>query len=252
MSKPKIETESGGVREFLTTLFWALLIAMLVRTFLFQPFHIPTGSMEPNLLPGDYVITSKYSLGYGQYAAAPVPFPVSSGRLWEKSPERGDMIVFRPDGQDKNFIKRLVGLPGETIQMIDGIVHINGQAVQMDRAGQRREIVENGQDQVDELWVETFSNGHSHQIFDSIKNNIADNTAEYSIPAGHYFFMGDNRDYSRDSRMSAAEDGAGLVPAENIIGRAEFILLSVREEFSIIRPWTWHRLRGDRFFVGLR
>ena len=252
MPSKSIETNTGGVREFLTTLFWALFIAMLVRTFLFQPFHIPTGSMEPNLLAGDYVITSKYSVGYGQYAASPIPFPSGEGRLFEKPLNRGEMIVFRPDGLDKNFIKRLVGLPGDEVQMIDGIVHINGQAVQLDRVGQRQHTGAGGRNQVDELWVETFPEGHSHQIYDSVKNNGADNTSIFKIPDGHFFMMGDNRDHSLDSRMPVSDDGAGLVPAENIIGRAEFILLSVREDFSIIRPWTWHRLRGDRFFVGLR
>ncbi len=247
MAKQKIETQSGGIGDVLTTLFWALLIAMLVRTFLFQPFHIPSKSMLPNLLVGDYVISSKYSVGYGRYAADPIPLPVAEGRLLEREPARGDIVVFRPEGLRRNFIKRLVGLPGDEIQLKEGILYVNGQPVDAEKVTPTN----SGATEV-EYWRETLSSGRSYTVLDSEKNSPADNTQPYIVPTGYYFMLGDNRDQSGDSRMTVQEGGAGLVPAENIVGRAEFILLSVTEDFSIVRPWTWLNMRGDRFFVGLR
>ncbi len=248
MARKKVESKAGGIGEVFATLFWALLIAMLVRTFLFQPFHIPSGSMQPNLLVGDYVITSKYSLGYGKYAADPIPLPVPEGRLFERSPDRGDIVVFRPEGLKRNFIKRLVGLPGDEIQMKNGLVYVNGTPVEAEKIPLDSKSIEGGV----EYWQESLPNGRTYQILDSEKNSPADNTEPYIIPSGYYFMMGDNRDESGDSRMTVTEGGAGLVPAENIVGRAEFILLSVTEDFSIVRPWTWLNMRGNRFVVGLR
>ena len=251
MAKQKVRTQSGGIGEFFSTLFWALLIAMLVRTLLFQPFHIPSGSMQPNLLVGDYIITSKYSVGYGKYAADPIPLPIEEGRLLERQPARGDIVVFRPEGLRKNFIKRLVGLPGDEIQMIDGVLNVNNEPVLLERLGADAAI-ENAVTENAEFWREQFPEGHIHTILDAEKNSVSDNTTIYTVPDGFYFMMGDNRDHSGDSRRDVSEGGAGLIPAENIIGRAEFILLSVTENFSIVRPWTWHNLRGGRFMVGLR
>jgi signal peptidase I len=250
--KDKTEKPKGGWGETISTVLWAVGIAFVLRTFLFQPFHIPSGSMQPGLDKGDYIITSKYSLGYGKYAATPLPFPVKSGRLFERQPERGDVIVFRPEGETKNFIKRLVGMPGDEMQMIAGQLHINGERVPSELVGDDIRLDRYGNEDETELWTETFANGNSHSIYDDLKNSPTDNTNIYTVPAGHYFMMGDNRDHSSDSRVSLRLGGAGYVPAENLMGKAEFVLLSVNNDFVIFKPWTWLNFRTDRFFKRVK
>jgi len=259
--KTKEKKPSNPLMETISTVIWALGIAIVLRTFLFQPFHIPSGSMLPGLMKGDYIITTKYSLGYGKYAAAPFPFPIKKGRLLERQPERGDVIVFRPEGLNKNFIKRLVGLPGDEIQMLNGRLHINGDEV-ITQFIEQTEFVQHFEDgstalKSASLLLEEFENGNRHEIFDSIINNRdVDNTGIYTVPSGHYFFMGDNRDHSGDSRMDPIpgtdKGGAGLVPMENLMGKAEFILLSAEDDFVLFKPWTWANMRGDRFFKGIK
>lgn len=247
------EKKPGAFQELFSTVLWALGIALILRTFLFQPFHIPSGSMQPGLQKGDYLITSKYSLGYGKYAAAPLPFPAVSGRIFERKPERGDVIVFRPEGDTKNLIKRLIGLPGDQIQMIDGRLHINGQPSEIKSLGQEMRLDRFGKD--DQVFAQSEIlpiGGHSQKIYDDLQNSQLDNTGLFTVPAGHYFFMGDNRDHSADSRISVASNGAGYVPAENLMGRAEFVLLSVNDDFILVKPWTWLNLRGDRWFMGIK
>lgn len=248
MRKNKERTPLG---ETFATVFWAFAIAFFLRTFLFQPFHIPSGSMQPNLLKGDYVITSKLSLGYGKHAASPLPFPVKSGRLFEREPKRGDVLVFKPDGINKNFIKRLVGLPGDQVQVKQGLLYLNGKQVPIEilPEGTRRD--QYGNDHPSKAYQETFDNGRAFPVFDGQPNGREDNTDVFTVPAGYYFMMGDNRDFSADSRVSLSNGGASYVPAENLIGRAEFVLLSVNKDFSIKKPWTWLNFRGDRFFKGI-
>jgi len=240
------------LRETITTLVWALGLAFLLRTFLFQPFHIPSGSMEPGLVKGDYIITTKYSLGYGQFAATPIPFPVKSGRLFERKPTRGDVIVFRPDGLNKNYIKRLVGLPGDEIQMIDGRLHINREIVPVKNLGSETRLNEFGNEESAEVLEENFTDGSTHKIYDVLKSGNSDNTETFTVPAGHYFFMGDNRDRSADSRVPVGLNGAGYVPTENLMGKARIVLLSVNENFSIFKPWTWFHMRKSRFFKAIK
>ena len=252
----KVDKVEGGVRETISTVIWALGIALILRTFIFQPFTIPTGSMYPGLMEGDYVITSKYSVGYGRYAALPFPFLDVKGRLLGRGPERGDVIVFRPDGIRQNYIKRVVGLPGDRVQMVGGVLHINNAPVKMDLV--RNETythLSDGQVQGNfntELIFETLpGEDRPHLIYDGIKNGGADNTNVFTVPSGHYFMMGDNRDFSGDSRVPVRQMGAGYVPAENIIGRAEFVLASVNADFVIYKPWTWGNFRGGRYFKGI-
>ena len=237
--------------ETVSTLLWALGIAFVLRTFLFQPFHIPSGSMLPGLMKGDYIITTKYSLGYGRHAATPLPFPVKKGRLFEREPARGDIIVFRPEGHTKNFIKRLVGQPGDQIQMKEGRLHINGKPIQIQKVGQESYIDQSGRKVLAEAWSEAFGD-KPHIIYDTQKNGRADNTNIYTVPAGHYFMMGDNRDRSGDSRMSISNGGAGYIPTENLIGKAKFILLSVDDDFALFKPWTWANMRSSRFFKAIK
>lgn len=243
---------SNPILETISTVAWALGIAIILRTFLFQPFHIPSGSMLPGLMKGDYIITTKYSLGYGKYAAAPFPFPVNKGRLMEREPERGDVIVFRPEGDDKNFIKRLVGLPGDQMQMKKGKLFINGEAVSAELVGDESFVNQNGNNAIAKAWREAFENGTSYIVYDAGTNSRLDNTSVFTVPSGHYFMMGDNRDNSFDSRVSVTQGGAGFVPAENLMGKAEFVLLSVDDDFVLFKPWTWANLRGNRFFKGIK
>lgn len=250
------DKKEGGFLELVSTVVWALGIAFVLRTFIFQPFTIPTGSMYPGLMEGDYVITSKYSVGYGRYAALPLPFPDVEGRFLARGPERGDVIVFRPDGIAQNYIKRVVGLPGERIQMIDGRLHINDQAVGQELLRTEPYIHRNagmvlGEYQAKLLEESLPGEDGSHLIYDGKPGNISDNTSVFTVPAGHYFMMGDNRDFSGDSRVPTSRQGAGYVPAENIIGRAEFVLASVNEDFALFKPWTWGNFRGGRFFMGI-
>ena len=253
MSTTKTKEEIGNpFLETVSTVVWALGIAFVLRTFLFQPFHIPSGSMLPGLMKGDYLITTKYSLGYGEHAATPLPFPVKKGRLFEREPERGDVLVFRMEELSKNYIKRLVGLPGDQVQMNDGRLFLNGQAVQSELESEGAVIDQDGRDVIGNLWRETFENGNSHLILDTGENGKADNTGVYTVPAGHYFMMGDNRDGSLDSRFSINRGGAGHVPTEHLIGKAEFVLLSVNPEFKLFKPWTWANMRGNRFFKAIK
>lgn len=254
MSKKTKEKDAkgGGLGEFFSTVFWALGIAFVLRTFIFQPFHIPSGSMLPGLMKGDYIITSKYSVGYGRHAATPLPFPVKEGRLFERAPSRGDVLVFRPEGSKNNFIKRLVGLPGDQIQMQDGVLFINGEKMPIEAVGLEEFMNSGGATVPAEAFNETFPNGNVHKIYDAQKNSPADNTQIRTVPAGHYFMMGDNRDNSSDSRVSVRAGGAGFVPMENIIGRAEIVLLSVNEDFALFKPWTWLNMRGDRWFKDIK
>ncbi len=250
----KDEEKKDEFRELLSTVLWALAIAFVLRTFLFQPFHIPSGSMLPGLMKGDYIITSKYSVGYGRHAATPLPFPVKKGRLFEQEPKRGDVLVFRPEGGRNTFIKRLIGLPGDQIQMRTGQLYINGEKLPLEKVGLESFVNQFGNDEAADLFRETFPEGHQHLIYDSQKNSPSDITQIFTVPAGHYFMMGDNRDNSGDSRVPVNADGsggAGYVPLENIIGRAEIVLLSVDEDFVIYKPWTWLNMRSDRWFKAI-
>lgn len=243
---------SNPVKETVSTILWAVGIAIVLRTFLFQPFHIPSNSMQPNLTKGDYIITSKFSLGYGRHAAEPLPFPRKRGRLFERAPQRGDVVVFRPEGKNINLIKRLAGLPGDQIQMISGVLHINGERVEVSSNGSEKRLDKYGNLQDTDVQLETLPGNNTLAIYDAMKNSPADNTSLFTVPAGHYFFLGDNRDNSLDSRYSVAQGGAGYVPAEALMGKAEIVLLSATDDFVLFKPWTWGKLRGDRFFKSIK
>ena len=243
MSKKK--TEPWYV-EMSKTVFWAVGIAVIFRSFLFEPFSIPSGSMIPTLKVGDYLFVSKYSYGYSRYS---FPFGIIpfSGRIGENIPERGDVIVFRKPGAEHiDYIKRLVGLPGDTIAVTGGILHINGKAVK--RSLQEDAEVDTGLFvRQAKIYIETLPGGREHLIQELSDQNSMDNTVPVKIPEGHYFFMGDNRDNSRDSRAEV-----GFVPAENLIGRAEFLFFSHNGSASIFEIWKWpFAIRFGRIGQGI-
>jgi len=209
-----------------------LLSPLLIRTFLFQPFNIPAGSMKPTLLVGDYIFVSKYSYGYNRYSFPfSPPMALISGRIFASEPERGDVVVFRlPKDASTDYVKRVVGLPGDRIQMINGVLHINGTPVTREQIEDFVETDDNGREVHIKQWRETLPNGVSHATLDMVDNGFSDNTKEYRVPAGNYFVMGDNRDNSSDSRV---ENAVGYVPAENLVGRVQIMFWSVDEKGNI-------------------
>jgi signal peptidase I len=210
---------------------------VVVRTVLFQPFNIPSGSLIPTLLVGDYLFTSKYSYGYSRYS---IPFgpPLFSGRLWGSEPKRGDISVFKlPKDNSTDYIKRVIGLPGDKIQVVEGILQINGKAVQRERIADYETSDAFGRTIAVPQYQETLPNGVSHRIIERDGDRgYWDNTYVYTVPAGHFFMMGDNRDNSTDSRD---ESSVGFVPFENLVGRAEIIFFSIDENASAWKIWEW-------------
>ncbi len=274
------EKSGNAFVETIKTVVYALLIAGIFRSLFFQPFWIPSGSMKETLLIGDFLFVNKFAYGYS-YASCPSLMLPNLGievdaydicgaldgdnkRLWGGDPERGDVVVFRHPVSGRDYIKRLTGLPGDTIQVTQGVLQINGEAVKVEDAGVFEEVMtaqgpqrlrprcENGP--VGEggickksRQIETLPNGVSHAIL-NIGNQQSDNTGIYTVPTGHYFFMGDNRDNSADSRLAQQVGGVGFVPYENLIGRADRIMFSSAGR-SMLYFWTW---RKDRFFKGVK
>ncbi|MBJ7445944.1 MAG: signal peptidase I [Brevundimonas sp.] len=232
--------------EIFKTIFYALLIALVLRVLLFQPFTIPSASMEPNLYEGDYIVVSKWSYGYSRHS---MPFSpeIFEGRIFGSAPKRGDIAVFKlPRDNRTDYIKRVIGLPGDRVQMIDNVLHINNVAV--------RDVVVSGNElsgmfgqQVIQA-RETLPGGKTFTIQDFGPGNDLDNTPAFEVPAGHYFMMGDNRDNSIDSRVEQTQ-GVGMVPEENLVGKAEIILLSWEPGASLWNPVSWFsNIRPSRFF----
>lgn len=266
------DAKRGGILgEWARTIFYALLLAGIIRTLIFQPFYIPSGSMKSTLLVGDFLFVNKFAYGYS-YASCPRMFGVefcgfaqdSNSRILGSDPERGDVVVFRHPVTGADFVKRLIGLPGDRIRMQDGVLYINDMAAEQVPDGVFVETYERqgpagnypicangsvgqGGDCEKERFIETLPNGVQHTILNVANGASLDTTAEFSVPAGHYFFMGDNRDNSTDSRVAATARGVGFVPLENIVGRADRIIFSSAGR-SLLAFWTW---RGDRFFQAV-
>ncbi|MCA0199954.1 MAG: signal peptidase I [Proteobacteria bacterium] len=236
-----------GLGETLLTVVYAVLIALVIRTFAFEPFNIPSGSMIPTLLVGDYLFVSKYSYGYSKHS-----FPLSaapfSGRILESVPQRGDVVVFKTPADDKtDFIKRVIGLPGDTVRMQDGRLFINGQLVERQRVDEYTYRDTYGSVVRFTRYTETLPGGKQHPILEDGDHAHYDNTPEYKVPEGHYFMMGDNRDNSLDSRADV-----GFVPAQNLVGRAEFIFFSTDGSARLWEIWRWpFAMRFERFFNGI-
>jgi len=242
--------KEGGIAETMRVIFHALIIALVIRTFLFQPFNIPSGSMKETLLVGDYLFVSKYSYGYSKYS-----FPLSpnlfDGRIWSGTPARGDIVVFRlPRDDSTDYIKRVIGLPGDRIQMIEGVLHINGEPVKRERVEDFIENEEGGRTVRVKRWRETLPNGVSYTTLDLIDNGFHDNTSVYVVPPDHYFMMGDNRDNSTDSRVLSQ---VGYVPLQNIVGKAQIIFFSIHEGERAWELWRWPwSVRWGRLFSIVR
>ena len=265
----------AGLWETVKTVFWALLIAGVFRSLFFQPFWIPSGSMKDTLLIGDFLFVNKMAYGYSYASCPSVPFTGidahdicgfldgDNTRIWGEMPERGDVVVFRHPVKGEDYIKRLIGLPGDRVQIRDGQVIINDEPLKVEVAGQFEEAnlpqgpkgslpsclgnPEPGAPCLSNRYIETLPNGVSHNILD-IGPSVADNPrGVFTVPEGHFFFMGDNRDNSLDSRFSQAERGVGFVPFENLVGRADRVIFSSAGR-SMLAFWTW---RPDRFFLGI-
>lgn len=224
------------------SLFYAILIAIIIRTFFFQAFFIPSSSMEPTLLVGDRIFVSKFSYGYSKHSF-PFSLPLINERVLFSEPERGDIIVFKtPENLRIDYIKRLVGLPGDKIQMIDGILHINDIPVKRKKIRSETKLINNGQIRNVLVYEETLPNNVYYETFD-MGNTRADNTSEIFIPEDSYFFMGDNRDNSKDSRF------VGSVPKNNLVGKAQIIFFATEGGSTILEFWRWpFDIQIDRLF----
>ena len=234
------------LKELVSTVVTALAIALVLRVALFQPFTIPSSSMEPGLVTGDYIIVSKFSYGWS-YASFPLLPPMGEGRVLGKGPQRGDVVVFHlPSDTRKDLIKRVVGLPGDRVQVMEGVLLINDKPIprKVDGPGFDHDDPEQQVTQI----LESKPDGSTYVTFDRGPGRPMDDTQTYVVPAGHYFMMGDNRDNSLDSRFPPEVGGVGYVPEEAIIGKAQIVLMSWKAGSSLFKPWTWLNLDGGRFF----
>ncbi|MEI6730216.1 MAG: signal peptidase I [Pseudomonadota bacterium] len=231
--------KSGDWIEALKTIVFAVILAMIFRSFVYEPFHIPSGSMKQNLLVGDYIFVSKFSYGYNRYSfpwlMKLMPF---DERVFRTAPKRGDIVVFHPPGFEPlgpQYIKRLIGLPGDKIQMKSGVLYINDVAM-------KKEYIDDWHDADKNTdlkrYKETLPEGQQYNILNEYEPSIVEDTDVYTVPEKHYFMMGDNRDNSRDSRYSSP---VGFVPEANIVGRADLILFS----------WSCGFICSNRFFIPL-
>ena len=240
----KVETKPNALWENIKVIIQALILAMVIRTVLFQPFTIPSGSMMPTLLVGDYIFVNKFAYGYSKYS---LPFSpdIFSGRLFGSDPKRGDIVVFRfPPNPEVDYIKRCVGLPGDHIQVTDGVLYVNGKPVPKVADGTFTSDYKLDPGEDVPVFRETLDNGKTYDTLDQSPVSRGDNTREFIVPEGHYFMMGDNRDNSLDSRFDV-----GFVPAENLVGRASVIFFSLGNDTSFREIWKWPtNMRWDRLF----
>lgn len=241
--------------ETIKTAAIAIFVALLLRSLLFEPFNIPSSSMMPNLLVGDYLFVSKMSYGYS-YASFPFGIVPLEDRIFGELPERGDVAVFKkPTPPHVDYIKRIIGLPGDQIQVKSGILHINGQAVERRLIGPYEVTTPSGIPVQCTQYRETLPSvggvdGHTHDILECMNNAPHDNTPVYTVPAGHVFAMGDNRDNSQDSRY---QETVGFIPIENLVGEAKTIFFSIESGYRLWQVWTWPwAARWQRFFSGIK
>ena len=240
----KEEKQESSLWSNVKVIVQALLLAVVIKTFLFQPFTISSGSMMPTLLVGDYLFVNKFSFGYSRYS---LPFSPNlfSGRIFGSDPDRGDVVVFRyPPNPDIDYIKRVIGLPGDRVQVRNGILYLNDEPVPRTADGTFTSDYRRDPGRDIPVFRETLPDGVSYDTLDELRNGPGDNTREFIVPEDHYFMMGDNRDNSLDSRFDV-----GFVPAENLIGRASLIFFSLGNDTSFAQIWKWpFNMRWDRMF----
>ena len=241
----KEKKKDGSFKKNLVSLLYAIIAALLIRSFLYEPFSIPSGSMYPNLKVGDYLFVSKFSYGFSKHSL-PFSIPIIPGRLFSKEPERGEIVVFKtPEDNRTDYIKRVVGLPGDFLEMKDNILIINNKEISVTKKNVEKYKSFN----VSKI-IETLPNKLTYEVYEFEKALEGLNTNNFNkikIPTDHFFVLGDNRDNSQDSRF------IGLIPRENLVGRAEVVAVSFDTEIgSFLKFWTWYpALRKDRFFVSL-
>lgn len=244
----QVPTQGETWVETIKTVAYALLIALIIRTFFFQPFNIPSGSMENTLLIGDYLFVEKFAYGYSRYSF-PFGLPPFPGRILGSQPHRGDVVVFKyPPDPSTDYIKRVIGLPGDRVQMINGELWLNGSSVPDVRVADYMETDDFGVQRHVRRYRETLPGGKSYYVLYREENGPGDNTQLYVIPRDHYFMMGDNRDNSADSRREVGN--VGYVPAQNLVGKAELIFFSTNGDAQLWEFWKWPwAIRYNRLFT---
>ncbi|MDC3206782.1 signal peptidase I [Pelagibacteraceae bacterium] len=244
MTKAKKNGFFGNLKSVLIAIF----IALLIRSFIFEPFNIPSGSMKPNLLVGDFIFVSKYSYGFSKHSL-PFSLPLIPGKIFPNSPERGDVVVFKtPENNRTDYIKRVIGLPGDKIEIKNGIIFINGSEVLRKKLNDFIDTDNNTSNKRVRMYNEYFFNKEIN-ILDITDNGIADNTQLFNVPENHFFVMGDNRDNSQDSRFIST---VGFIPYENLVGKAKFIFFSL-ENARFLQIWKWpNSIRYERIFQKIQ
>ncbi len=228
----------------------AFILGYLLRSCAYQPYKVVSESMEPTLIKGDYVVANKFSYGYGPHTFSPLALPLKR-RYLSRLPNRGDIIIFKSKASPRFYIKRLIGLPGDQVQVRNGELLING--IKQKYHSIADGVLSHTSPTTGKQLLESLKDSKlSYRIRDTISGSPLDNTAVYIVPQGHFFFLGDNRDFSIDSRHSIAEGGIGMIDGRDIIGRVEFVLLSVTDDFRAMNPGSWSHTRGQRWFKGLK
>ena len=244
MTKGKKNSFFGNLKS----IFIAIFIALLIRSFIFEPFNIPSGSMKPNLLVGDFIFVSKYSYGFSKHSL-PFSIPLIPGKIFSNTPERGDVVVFKtPENNRTDYIKRVIGLPGDKIEIKNGIIFINGSEILRKKLNDFIDTDNNTSNKRVRMYNEYFFNKEIN-ILDITDNGMADNTQLFNVPENHFFVMGDNRDNSQDSRFIST---VGFIPYENLVGKAQFIFFSL-ENARFLQIWTWpNSIRYERIFQKIQ
>ena len=248
MKKKNVRNKKGPIYELISTLIIALVLAGIIRTIFFQPFWIPTGSMKPNLLVGDFIFVSKYSYGFSKHSL-PFSVPLIPGKIFSNIPERGDVVVFKtPENNRTDYIKRVIGLPGDKIEIKNGIIFINGSEILRKKLNDFIDTDNKTTNKRVRMYNEYFFNKEVN-ILDITDNGIADNTQLFNVPENHFFVMGDNRDNSQDSRFIST---VGFIPYENLVGKAQFIFFSL-ENARFLQIWKWpNSIRYERIFQKIQ
>lgn len=240
--------DDESLMDTVKTLFYAIVIAILIRTFLFEPFKIPSGSMYPTLYVGDYLFVSKYTYGYSKHSL-PFSMPLFEGRIWADEPNRGDVVVFKfPQDNKTDYIKRIIGLPGDKVKLEEGRLYVNGELVNREEIEDF--VIRDSQGNAERYhqYIETLPNDVKHKILEVSDSESEDNLQELTVPQGYYFVMGDNRDRSDDSRVNV-----GFVPFENLVGKARFLFFSHNDDGAWYKPWTWpKKIRWERLFNKIK